>query len=96
MSTLFFRSCLHSVALKQQRLKSPNTKCSDKKFNDDVFNLFKVVNYYKDFFYRNKRLNIEKKKPYKKKSFKAWKLNTKYYGYLILPSLDHIKPWKKQ
>ena len=24
------------------------------------------------------------------------KLNAKYYGYLILPSLDNIKPWKKQ
>ena len=28
------------------------------------------------------------------KTVKAWKLNTKYYGYLILPSLDNFKPWK--
>ena len=32
----------------------------------------------------------------KVKRFKAWKLNTKCYGYLILPSLDNTKPWRKQ
>ena len=49
MSTLFFRS--HSVALKQQRAKSPYTKCYDKKFDVVVFQYhFKVVNLYKEFF----------------------------------------------
>ena len=90
MSTLFFRSCLHSVALKQQRLKSPNTKCSDKKFNDDVFNLFKVVNYYKDFFYRNKRLNIEKKKTLQEKKFQGVKVKHKI---LWLSYIAFIRPY---
>ena len=32
----------------------------------------------------------------RKKGLKAWKLNTKSYGYLILLSLDNIKSWKKE
>ena len=54
MSALFLDPCLHSVALKQQRPKSLNTKCHDKKFDADVFQYhFKVINYYKDFFVTN-------------------------------------------
>ena len=40
----------------------------------------------------NQRLYIEKKNSKREKSFKPWKLNAKYCGYLILPSLDKIKP----
>ena len=38
----------------------------------------------------------KKTKFWKAKMFKVWKLTVKYYAYLILPSLDNIKPCKKQ
>ena len=42
-----------------------------------------------------KDYTLKKKSSKRKKSFKPWMLNTKDNGYLILPSIDNFKPWKK-
>ena len=47
----FSDPCLHSLALKQQKVECPNTKCSDKDFDaDDFWYHFKVIYYHKDYF----------------------------------------------